>query len=95
MLKSSEAVRRRTKAAPQTQGVLISQGGIKKRLNFPRYEICAEIIRFSWNFNNSENPQDQGSAVTKEDHKLPDPVLDSLVEGLKLREGKLRTRTSA
>ena len=32
---------------------------------------------------NSESPQVEGSAVTKEGHKPVDPVLDSLVESLK------------
>ena len=38
---------------------------------------------------NSESPQVQGSAVTKEGHKPVDPVLDGLVESLKkYSEGK-------
>ena len=49
--------------------------------------------RINWelidDIKNAESPQVEGSAVTKEDHKPVDPVLDGLVDSLKKdSEGK-------
>ena len=86
LLKSSAEVRRRTQAWEATMGVRyeISQGGIRIVLNHVRNVVFAidDWALFD-EIKNSESPQLQRSAVTKENHISIDPVLDSLVESLK------------
>ena len=81
LLSCSKEVRKRTQAYARSRifsRVTLSQGGIK--MGIFHEEMDSDLID---DIENSESAQVEGSAVTREDHKPVDPVLDGLVESLK------------